>query len=427
MTVADVIADGLRRAGVARIFVADGADATLVTALRAAGLPIIDVAGSASACVMAAVTGRLGEAPGVAVVARDDAGVSRAVARAMRDSAPTIVLASRAPETAAAKAVPVAGADSAAHWVAHAAQAAMGEPPGCVWLVAASEVTPRAALPLATAARPSAAPIDPAEIDTITERVSAAVRPLLVAGRGCRAPATAVWVRAFAEALPAPVLATPAGRGALPEPHPLSFGVLAPESAIVRRADLVIALGVDEMELEAAGVTFAAPVVRVVRVGAVLEELGARLRGRARADWDVAELDRIRRALPTPAVAPALAALVTRLREATPTETVAVFPDALEPASRLWQSVQPGDVLVEDDVLAASVAVALERPESLVLAFADASDDARADAARAGVRVVVPAPAALAQTIDAAVTSSAPRVIVVPGPGPDGGWSTGRV
>jgi thiamine pyrophosphate-dependent acetolactate synthase large subunit-like protein len=294
-----------------------------------------------------------------------------------------------------------------------------------VWLVAAPEVATRAALPLATAARPWPAAIDAAEIDTIAQRIGRAARPLLIAGRGCRARATAGWVRALAEALPAPVVATPAGRGALPDPHPLALGLLGDDSAILRRADLVVALGVDDAELEAAGVTFPERVVRVGFVAATLEELAPRLRERARADWDVAELDRVRRARPMPAVAPALAALVTRLREATPADTAVVFADALAPASRLWQSVQPGDVLVEDDVVTASAAVALERPASLVLAFADADDEALATIGRAGVDAGAPAPDALAQALDAAVTSATPRVLVVPLPG--GGVSAGRV
>jgi thiamine pyrophosphate-dependent acetolactate synthase large subunit-like protein len=300
--------------------------------------------------------------------------------------------------------------------VAHAAQAAMAEPPGCVWLVLAPDVAPRAALPVAAAARPAGAPLDRVEIDAVADRVAASARPLLVAGRGCRARATAAWVRALAEALPAPVLVTPAGRGALPDPHPLAFGVLGGDPAVLRRADLVLALGVDDVELEAAGVTFEAPVVRVVRVAAVLEELASRLRADTRADWDVAELDRLRRALPPPEIAPALAALVTRLREATPVETAAVFAPALEPATRLWQAVHPGEVLVEDDVLAASVALALARPAGAVLAFTDASGEAIAAAARSGVRVTAPSPATLAQALDVAVTSSTPRVIVVPAP-----------
>lgn len=426
MTAADVIADGLSRAGATRAFVADGADATLVSAVRVAGIPIIEVARAASACVMAAVTGRLGDVPGVAIIASDDAAVSRALARAMRDAAPMIVLASRPPASAPTKTIAIAGADSAAHWAAHAAQAAMGEPPGCVWLVAAPDVASRAALPLATAARPVPASVDAAEIDVIARRIGGAVRPLLIAGRGCRARATAVWVRAFAEALPAPVVATPAGRGAVPDPHPLALGLLGDDPAILRRADLVVTLGVDDAELEAAGVTVATPVVRVGFVAAVLEELAPRLRGRTRVDWDVAELDRIRRGRAMPALSPAVATLVTRLREATPADTAAVFADPLAPASRLWQSVQPGDVLIEEDVAAASAAVALERPEGLVLMFADAGDEALATVQRAGVRSVAPAPEALAEAIDAAITASTPRVLVVRPPG-GGGVSTGRV
>jgi hypothetical protein len=83
-------------------------------------------------------------------------------------------------------------------------------------------------------------------------------------------------------------------------------------------------------------------------------------------------------------------------------------------------------VLVEEDVLAASVAVALERPAGLVLAFMDAAAGAPAAVVRAGVRVVAPAPGAFAQAIDAALASSGPRVVVVAVPG-EGGPPTGRV
>src|SRR5215208_6342308 len=130
MTAADVVADGLRRAGVARVFVADGADATIVDAVLAARLAVIHSPAAASACVMAAVTGRLGDAPGVAIIPGDDAAVSDALAGAMRHCAPVIVLSSGASTTAPTKAMAVAGADSAAHWAAHAVQAAMSEPPG---------------------------------------------------------------------------------------------------------------------------------------------------------------------------------------------------------------------------------------------------------------------------------------------------------
>ena len=426
MTVADIVADGLRRAGAARVFSADDADATVITALRAAGLTTIAVPRAASACAMAAVTGRLGDAPGVAVIAGEDSAISTALAAAARDYAPVIVLASRPPVDSPTKTTVAVGADSAAHWVAHAAQAAMGEPPGCVWLVVEPDIAVRPAIPVATVARPLASVVDASELDAIARTVGAAARPLLVAGHGCRSPGTATWLRAFAEALPAPVLFTPAARGALPDPHPLCHGLLGASSDVLRLADLVIALGVDDAELSAAGVSTGADVVRLDRVAAMLEELAPRLRDRSRADWDVAELDRRRRARPQPVVAPALATLVTRLREATPAGTGAVFARALEPAPLLWQAVQPGDVLVEDDVVAASAAAALERPEHIVLALPLAAPGDVSGIARAGVEIVTPTPATLGVALETTLARSGPRVIVVPLPG-DATPVTGRV
>jgi thiamine pyrophosphate-dependent acetolactate synthase large subunit-like protein len=416
VTAADVVADGLRRAGIARAFVAAGADATLSEALRDAGLPIVDVPEAAAACVMAAVTGRLSETPGLAVVASDDGGVTTALARAARERAPVVVLASVAPTSALVKTIAVAGTDSAAHWAAHAAQAAMAEPEGCVWLVLAREIAPRAALPVATVARAAAAP-GAADVEAVERALAAATRPLVVAGRGCRARGTAAWLRAFAEALPAPVLVTPAARGAMPDPHPLCHGLLRPDARVVTRADVVLALGVDDDELAERGVTFAAPLVRVGRVATLLEELAPRLAHHARADWDVAELDRLRRAsAPTPVPA-ALAALVSRLREATPAGTAAVFAPSLDAAGALWQAVQPGDVLVHDDVAAASVAVALERPEAVVLAFGAWRGVGPAALSRAGVRVFEPIRATLEAAAEDALASSGPRVLLVPMPG----------
>jgi thiamine pyrophosphate-dependent acetolactate synthase large subunit-like protein len=426
VTVADIVADGLRRAGVARVFCADDADATLTDAIRTAGLTIVAGLRRASACAMATVTGRLGDAPGVAIIGGEDSAVGAALAVAARDYAPAIVLASRPPVGVPSKTTVVAGADSAAHWIAHAAQAAMSEPPGCVWLTVEPGIAARAAIPVATVARPPASVLTAGDIDALARTVGAATRPILVAGHGCRAPGTAMWLRAFAEAMPAPVVMTRAGRGTLPDPHPLCHGLLDVDTDVVRRADLVIALGVDDAELAATGVSVGAPTVRVDRVAAVLEELAPRLRDRSRADWDVAELDRLRRARAHPVVHPALATLVTRLREATPVGTMAVFAPTLDHASLLWHAVQPGDVLMQDEVVAASAAAALERPESLVLAFPTAPPDHVSEIQRVGVDVGTPAPAALGAALETALARSGPRVIVVPLPR-EANLMTGRV
>src|SRR5205823_1410695 len=138
------------------------------------------------------------------------------------------------------------------------------------WLVVPSGVARAAALPVATAVRPSRAlaqePLAREDLERVEQAIGRATHPLLVAGRGCRIPTVSTWLRAFAEALPAPVLVTPAGRGALPDPHPLCHGLLAREAAILQRADIVLALGVDDDELAAAGVTLATAPMRVSRV-----------------------------------------------------------------------------------------------------------------------------------------------------------------
>lgn len=382
---------------------------------------------------MAGVTGRLGDAAGVVVLEGDDSAVMRALDEAAQDHAPVVVIASRAPRAAASaiKTTIGAGADSASHWIAHAAQAAMSEPRGPVWLVVAADVAVRAALPVATAARRAASPPDPRQIDAIARHVAGASRPLVVAGRGCRSAATAGWLRAFSETLPAPVLVTPAARGVLPDPHPLCFGVLNGYTAILRRADLVVALGVDEDELDAAGVDFTTPVVRLGRtpawtrstavaeaegdVALLLEELAPRLRDGSKADWDVAEIDRLRRALPPPAVDATLAGIVTRLREATPAGTAAVFARDLAAATPLWQAVNPGELLVADASVPAAIAVALERPESAVLALTRGEADREpADAAMAGVRMItIEGSGNIAFAIGPALSAPRPSVIVV--------------
>ena len=450
---ADVVADGLRRAGVARVFVVGDADQALADAVRAV-LPVVITPGAASAVAMAEITGRLGDGPGVAVIGADDPAVAARLAEADRARAPTIVVASGPPEASApvVRTTIAAGAESAAHWAAHAVQAATKEPPGPVWLTVDPDVARRPSLPVATIVKPPLVPLDGDALDDVARRLAASARPLLVAGRECRVPATAVWLRALAEALPAPVLVTPAARGAVPDPHPLCFGPLDAGAGILHRADLVVALGLDADELARAGRLPEAPILRLGRtsqpaesvagadgdVGMLIEELAPRLRDRARADWDVAELDGLRRARPARTVEPRLAAVVSQLREATSAGTAAVFAGALEPATTLWLTVNPGELFVTDAVVAAALAFVLHRPDHAALVFTlgatlHAPDLAVAfevearvivvgldvregdvPAMPAGLRRLAAAPgAALARAIGAALDASGPTLIAL--------------
>jgi acetolactate synthase-1/2/3 large subunit len=117
----------------------------------------------------------------------------------------------------------------------------------------------------------------------------------------------------------------------------------------------------------------------VGEIALVIEELAPRLRGRGRADWDVAELDRLKRAQAAPA--PRAAGLSRRrvvelAREATPAGTVA----ALDvPLAEAWQAVAPRELLIPNGVatsgfaLPAALAAALAREDRRVLAVGAAS------------------------------------------------------
>jgi acetolactate synthase-1/2/3 large subunit len=189
--------------------------------------------------------------------------------------------------------------------------------------------------------------------------------------------------------VPAPVLTTPKGKGALPDPHPLVLGLLAAEHPLLAQSDLLIAVGVDPVEVGPgvwpAGVRVASiargagDATVVGEIALVIEELAPRLRGRARADWDVAALDRIKRALH--AALPAGRGLARRrvveiARDMTPAGTRL----ALDvPLAAAWPSVAPRECLVPNGVatlgfaLPAALAAALAHDEARVVAVGAAA------------------------------------------------------
>jgi acetolactate synthase I/II/III large subunit len=398
-----VVADGLARAGARRLFVAPGAAVALIEAAGARGVTLVGVGGSTAACLMAAVTGELDDAPGAVAVSLA-AGVTAVIdgaAHATRDRAPVILLSDGGAADArllepVTKASLVGDAASAGHWIAHAAQLAMAAPRGAVHLAISAHVATAPTLPVATACRRPALPAPAADtLDTLADAIAGAVRPVLVAGLEV-AEADATWLRALAETLPAPVVTTPKGKGAIPDPHPLALGLLVAGHPLAPRADLLIALGVDPVEIApgvwpagvptvhvsgaAAGHVLYRPVVEVIAdIALVIEELAPRLRGRTGADWDVAELDRIKRAqtrASPPARGLARRRVVTMAREATPAGTVATLDIPLADA---WHSVAPRELLIPNGVatvgfaLPAAVAAALARADRRVVALGAAA------------------------------------------------------
>jgi len=362
ITVADVLVDGLVRAGVARLFATPDTSPDLGAAAGRRALPIVTVPDATSAAVLAAVTGEVGDAPGAMLATLADApGLGRGLAHAQRDRAPLVVITDAGADAGllapVVKASLVVEAASAGHWIAHAANLAMGDPRGPAHLIVDRRIAGDAALPVATSyRRPPLPPPDSKDLQALGDSLAAADRPLLVTGLEC-GPDDARWIRSFAEALPAPVLATSKGRGALADPHPLALGALTADHRALALADLVVLVGVDASELPPGVLDPAARVARIGRspwpddrlvaqtlgdLALSIEELAPRVRGRSPADWDVAAVDRIKRDGVQAGEASPVAPLVALAREATPAGTLVTGEG---PVVAAWLAVAPRETL----------------------------------------------------------------------------------
>lgn len=419
MTVADVIADGPARAGAARVFVDSGTTGlgAVLDAFRRRGLAVVRAGDAGSACVMGAVSGGLVAAPGIAVIGNDRAGAVEGLAYALRERLPLVVITvapgagpssdeaiapSRADLAGVTKATLAVEPESASRWIAHACQLALTEPWGPVHLAVPAEVTVAAASSVTAACRPAPPPApDAAALDRAADLLGAAERPLVVVGRLCRSEGAGAWVRAFAEARPAPILVTPGARGVVPDPHPLVIGTLPPgraERELIESADLVVGIGLDPDESRppawpartavlhltpTASVSPGSEAVVAGDIGLILEELAPRLRARRLAEWDVARLHALRQAAAAPPVDPESAAayrLVATARRLMPAGAIAVFAgEGLASASLAWPAVErdecvlPGGGTGAGLALCAAVATQLGRPERRIVCFATAA------------------------------------------------------
>jgi acetolactate synthase I/II/III large subunit len=117
-------------------------------------------------------------------------------------------------------------------------------------------------------------------------------------------------------------------------------------------------------------------------VGAIMEELAPRLRDVRHADWDVADLDRLRREGSARAAGAGLSARVVRVaREATPAGTIATVDAGVHFAcvATSWQAVAPREFLTTSGspsggfALPAALAAHLVRPDRRVVCFTDAA------------------------------------------------------
>ncbi len=118
---------------------------------------------------------------------------------------------------------------------------------------------------------------DPARVREAVELLSKAERPLIWAGGGCREADITTELADLAEALNAPVITTPEGKGAIPENHPQSLGAFyyghGAAYYTLPQADVILAIG-SRMNLNPRTPWSLRPDQVVIRLDADPEELG---------------------------------------------------------------------------------------------------------------------------------------------------------
>ncbi len=94
--------------------------------------------------------------------------------------------------------------------------------------------------------QPQRVSADPAAVAEAAKMLASAQRPIIWAGGGVNIAGANDILRQLAELLGAPVIATPDGKGAIPEDHPLALGSSSgegPVTELMRRADTALVVG----------------------------------------------------------------------------------------------------------------------------------------------------------------------------------------
>jgi acetolactate synthase-1/2/3 large subunit len=419
-TVAAAVADALRLAGIRRVFGVPGgsAGAEIIEATSRAGLSFTlahtEEAGAFMACAQAELSG----VPGVCIATLGPgvASVANGVAHASLDRVPLLILTDRHPadlgdvglhqtfdHSALLGPITKATEDltNDEEQVARALRLAADLPGGPVHLDCAVDILVSPSAGARPPARPSAAPVKPSreKLDAATDRLlRRARRPLVIAGLGARRPEDARAIRQLAASRGLPVLVTYKAKGVIPDVDPLFGGVFtdgALEASIVDRSDLILAIGLDPVELLPKKWRHRQPVVYIGAwplqqkqiplaaslvgdISSLIAEVETLVDG---ALWDPAEIssasaasrDGLRVASLdglAPSVVVDTAASVFRGARVTVDAGAHMFP-----AMGLWPAANPNDMLISNGLatmgfsLPSAIGAALAEPSRTVVAF----------------------------------------------------------
>jgi acetolactate synthase-1/2/3 large subunit len=385
-----------------------GNNLEIIGAAEAAGMRFVLTHTETAAAVMAGVYSELTRTPTTCVVTRGPGAASsvNGVAQAMLDRQPVIVLSDAVPTSDRSRvshqrldqaalyapvtkwSAPIGGRDIN-ETMAHALESARSPRPGPVHL----DIDPTACrqAPAAASVRPRGSIAD------ANAALARGRRPVVVLGLGARYAATEI--RRLLAGANIPALATYKAAGVVADSSPNAAGLLTGatiEGPVLDAADVILAIGLDAVELIPAAWPYAAPVVALsewpedspyfepaIEVVGGLTELISGL-DPLHDGWDPTFAQRHRRQGLASLVAyqpsgSTLAPwdLVSRVREVAPPGTIATV-DAgahMLVAMPLWATENPGELLVSSGLatmgfaLPAAIAAALVSPDIRVFCF----------------------------------------------------------
>ena len=287
-TTVEVIADAIKEAGTPFIAGHPGGESVeLMDALRQRDMRFILMKQEVAGAMLSATWGEITGSPGVCLSTRGPgaANMVNGVAHALLDRAPLIAITDQ--YSAATYAIglrqridqialyaPVVKWSSTIHASTvhqqrrRAMREATAAPPGPIHFdMPQSETVKEAAVPVARAPLVPNSVIpgpDRADVAEPIRMIDAAKRPIILVGLGALWSKASAELVTLAERLGAPVLTTSKCKGVMPEDHPLRAGCIIGgliERKLVSESDLIIAVGLDSVELQPKSWPYTQPVL----------------------------------------------------------------------------------------------------------------------------------------------------------------------
>ena len=289
----EVLADAFLECGTSFVVGHPGGETVeLMDAARARNMRYVLMKQEVAGAMLAATWGEITGSPGVCTSTRGPgaANMVNGVAHAWLDRAPLIALTDQYPrsvyETGLRQVLdhqqiyaPITKWQTTLHarsvrtQIRRALRTAMAPAPGPVHIDVPADQTRAEAADIAGSPPllGERIPIEPeaAGLDVPLAMLRGAARPIVLAGLGVLWNRASDRLVAFAERLGAPVLTTAKVKGAIPEDHPLRAGCIIGgliERDLVSRSDLIVAVGLDGVELQPKPWPYSVPVLSLAGV-----------------------------------------------------------------------------------------------------------------------------------------------------------------